>query len=272
MGNQAEGTPSGAAGAAGAAAQPQGQGGLVSVDDLNKSMSALEQIVKGSPMARQTELMQKSLKEGKLPEDENIELMKLLAGEKMSKALTEAIEKSFDLSGTQQFQKSADSVDASPYLDELDTRISTAFGSFAEHIEKSETRHQEQIVVLAKGLYDLGTVLRESVQLQKGLNEQLQKAMSAPARPPRAVQAGQGTVMEKGFGDQGPLKPGNTISKQDLVKSLLEMQEDGPLSKSGEDILTAIAKLEANPGINITQVMLQDVLMHKQGKMNGVAR
>jgi hypothetical protein len=234
--------PSGASdgSAVGGAGQGQGAGAqaagvmnkgqdTVTEEELRKSMDKLENIVSTTPEGRKAALFEKGGKDGLTPE-ENIELMKLLGGETLGKSLKDGI--AATLNPSDQLEKS---LDVSPFIEHLNEKLTKSMLDVGEHIDKSDRRNQEQIVVLAKGLLDLGKVAQEGLALSKAIVERLGGVMRQPARGPKAAgaggQPGQVVPLDKSFGGQP--HQGEQLSKSEVEGLISEMLQES-LSK-GQD-------------------------------------
>lgn len=205
---------------------------VLTEDDLKKSLHAIEGIVSSSPSARRDQLFAKS-QSGAISATENAELIRILSGQNVG-GLGEGVSKAFES------ETLAKAVDVAPYLDELHTDIGAALGLLSTHVEKSDAARQEQVVVLAKAIHDIGTAQIEHMKLVKAIGERLGLAMRQPARAPRAVGAG---ALEKAFAGQ---PQGGELSKAQVMDLLFQMNVQSPdgISKSGEPYTDAVAKFE----------------------------
>lgn len=247
----------------------------VTEEELKKSMDKLEGIVANTPEGRKNALFAKGGKEG-LSEAENLELMKLLGGEPIGKSLKTDVAGVLTPSDT--LEKS---LDVSPFIEHLNENLTKSMLVVAEHVEKSDLRHQEQIVVLAKGLLDLGKVVHEGIQLQKSVAERLGIALRQPARMPKAAGAGgqQPQALEKGFAGGQP--QGEQLSKSEVGQLISEMLQDSlangqkGLSKGGFDITVESSQYEqyndfSSPAFRAE--VIDFARSKRQQRMNGNAR
>lgn len=286
--------PSGAAGGAGqsANANTTGAAGAAGVDmnkgeigvteeELKKSLDRLEGVVNSSPEGRKHALLSKAMG-GSITQLENVELMRLLGGESFDKSLTGGVMNALDPAANDTLSKS---IDVSPYLDELHNHLSGAMLQVAEHIEKSDQRHQEHVVVLAKGLLDVGKVVVGIASFQKALAERLGIVDRQPARGPRALGAGGNTVpggaqpIEKGFG--GAPAQGEQLSKSQVSDILFAMLQDSMadgrdgMSKGGARIDIESSQYEqfnqfSSPAFEAEVIAFAK--SKRQAKVNGHAR
>jgi len=229
----------------------QGSSAAVSEEDLKKSLDQLEGIVDASPSGRKQALLSKAVS-GIIGTDENVELMKLLGGETFAKSLSGGVTDVLNPANNDTLSKS---VDVSPYLDELHNSLSTAMIQVSDHIEKSDARHQEQVVVLAKGILDIGKAVAGIVMFQKSLGEKLGVIERLPARAPRALgvganQAAAPTPNELAKSREAQNGQSNTLSKaqvNDLLSEMLEQSSTAGLdgmSKGGHNILIESSQYE----------------------------
>jgi hypothetical protein len=199
--------------------------------------------------------------EDKLSSEEKLELMRIIGGESYAKALSDAVGGMLDPGAHDALAKS---VDASPYLDELHTRLSSSMLTIAEHIEKSDARTQEQVVVLAKGLFDLTRAASMTAKMVKGLQDTLNGMMRQPARGPKAAELSLSKGQTGGVGGAGG--GNNTLSKQGVLDLLTQMNMASPngLSKAGEDLNMAITIYESSN--EISKALLGEVLEFHQSR------
>ena len=212
---------------------------------LLKSLERIEAIAKGSPEAKQRDLLQKSL-EGKASPAETAELVALLKGERpgvepAGAALAAAVAGS--ASGA--LQKS---IDVSEALTELVAGIQTALRGVGDRLDKGATSATETSLVLAEGLLRVGQLVKaQSAEIQA-----LQKAIDEFGRQPahggrattqvpqaQANRLGGGATGRAG-GIQGP------EIMQVMNRMLEESMAKGHEGKApcGEDLTKAVAKLE----------------------------
>jgi hypothetical protein len=255
----------------------KGQDAGVTEEELKKSMDKLENIVSSTVEGRKSALFAKGGKEG-LNAEENLELMKLLGGERLGKSLKD--ETAALLAPSDQLEKS---LDVSPFIEHLNENLTKSMLQVAEHIEKSDRRNQEQIVVIAKGLLDLGRVVHEGMQLQKAVAQQLGVAMRQPARAPRAIGAGGQTspvgALDKSFAGQP--HQGEQLSKaevssfvSEMLKESLEKGQDGR-SAAGFDIAVEASQYEQFNQFSSPAFVAEVTAFAKskrQQRMNGHAR
>ncbi len=210
-------------------------------EDLVKSMAALEDVLKSSPEGRQKALFQKGMS-GALTDAEKTELQQLMAGGN-TKPLSETVAKSIEpASQSEGFQKA---LNVSDYLDDLHTSMSKALVDVASHVEKSDARTQERIMVLAKGMLDIGRGTLEIHKLLKSFGDRLDGVVRNPARPAKTETPGKPEI------PNAPSTPqGMGISKGQALDLLGEMFEKSlaegnkGLSKGGENLELATANYE----------------------------
>lgn len=223
---------------------------LISEDDLNKSLDALEQLTKSGKPARKQELLQKSL-QGTATSAESEELSALLLA-KSDDGLTSQIEKSLDKDSNETFAKS---LDVSDYLGELHKSLSSSLGALASALEKGESKREEQSVVLAKALLDIGKLEQQNGRLIKSLSQKVAELSVSPARAPKSagLVGASPDVLTKSE-DQSD-KP--TLRKSDIADTLDEMIMKGYTSPSGQDMLLASTHFEQTG--RISEQLLREV-------------
>jgi len=231
MGNEAKNSDQAQEKGAGQVQDSTVEKSIVTEEELKKSMDALETILQGSEDGRKKALFEKGM-QGSITPDEQAELMRLMAGANeagVSKSLADSM-------GADTLKKS---VDITPYLDEFHATMTKSLVTVGEQLDKSDRLRQEQIVVLAKGLLDIGRVVAENAVLVKSFGERLGVALQQPAQTRRAV-----TAAPAGAAPAASL--GNTLSKSDVSDILFDMQtksKDG-IAKCGEDLTYAISNWE----------------------------
>lgn len=246
----------------------------VTEDELRKSLDKLESVVASSPTGRKKALMSKAMNDS-ITSEENDELMSLMAGQAQGGALSKGID---DLTApSNQLQKSV--LDVSPYLKDMHAVVTSSLQNVAEAFEKSDARHQEQIVVLAKGLLDIGKVAVENMRLVKSLTEQMGVAMRTPGARRSVPTTSAAELVEKSFGGQAAGGSRevqlNKAQVLDIIGQLNEHSQDG-MSKSGENLAVAATKYEqfnqiSTPLLAEVQNVAKHGLSTRMGQ-NGVAR
>lgn len=276
MGDQNTTPAPGAAGAPGADLNKGAAGASTGVteEELKKSLDGLDSIVRSTPEGRKAELFQKGAA-GTLTSAETTELSNLMAGAqpdglaKSVTGLTDPNAQSAD------FQKS---LNVSGYLEDLHKSVTAALGAVATHVDRSDARTQEQVMVLAKGLYDIGRVAAESRELVKSLQASLDQVLRQPGRAPKSVAAvGASGVqpMEKSFaGAPAGGGQGDVLTKSQIQDYLFEMSMAAPegLSKSGERFDYAISAYEQSSVLS--KAMEAEVINYHRARraQNGAAR
>lgn len=231
---------------------------LISEADLEKSLSALEQVTKSGKPARKQELLQKSLS-GLASAAEQEELSKMLLA-KSDDGLTTQISKSLAPEGNETFEKA---LEVSDYLGEMHKSLTGSLTAVAEAIEKSETKREERELVLAKALLDIGKLVQQDARLIKSLQSELAKFAAAPARAPKTLGlvGASADIIEKS--DAGESNGKVKLSKSDVQDTLDEMISKGFSSASGRDILMAATQFEVSGQID-PQLLREVVSFRKQ--------
>lgn len=243
------------------------EGGEVGIEELEKSLSKLEDIAKSSGAGRKEALLQKAQSPEGLTDDEKAELIKSLGGGD-EPSVAQTVTKSLAPTENEELAKS---VNVTPYLDELNTALHSYCTDLAEVVEKSQARQDELSLVLVKGVADIGKTVIAQARLIKSLQDELSSFGQQPARAPKAQLAAH-QVMEKSFQGQAPA--GEEVSKAEVMSLLEQMHKssiDGGnkgLAMCGEDLNMAIAKFEN--GNLISDALRAEVLSFRRGKMNGV--
>lgn len=234
---------------------------LISEDDLLKSMARLEEVAKGGVGARKQELLKKSLSAA-LSDDENAELIKLLAGARDG-GLREQVTKSMSGADNEELAKS---IDVSNYIAELHKTLCDNMTSLATSIEKSESKSAERESVLAKGLLDLTKAMISQGRLVKSLQEKVDAFGRTPAHGPRAVQSRE-QLAKSGVASQaeGPSLSANQVldTLEMMFQKSLSGGGDG-VAISGETYEEAISKFEQTQRIH--PQLLQAVVQFRQGR------
>ena len=234
---------------------------LISEDDLLKSMARLEEVAKGGVGARKQELLKKSLSAA-LSDDENAELIKLLAGARDG-GLREQVTKSMSGADNEELAKS---IDVSNYIAELHKTLCDNMTSLATSIEKSESKSAERESVLAKGLLDLTKAMISQGRLVKSLQEKVDAFGRTPAHGPRAAQSRE-QLAKSGVASQaeGPSLSANQVldTLEMMFQKSLSGGGDG-VAISGETYEEAISKFEQTQRIH--PQLLQAVVQFRQGR------
>jgi len=234
---------------------------LISEDDLLKSMARLEEVAKGGVGARKQELLKKSLS-ASLTDDENAELIKLLAGARDG-GLREQVVKSMSGADNEELAKS---IDVSNYIAELHKTLCDNMTSLATSIEKSESKSAERESVLAKGLLDLTKAMISQGRLVKSLQEKVDAFGRTPAHGPRAVQSRE-QLAKSGHAAhaEGPSISANQVldTLEMMFQKSLADGGDG-VAISGESYEEAISKFEQTQRIH--PQLLQAVVQFRQGR------
>lgn len=228
-------------------------------NDLEKSLDKLAAFASsGDKPSRKQELLHKAM-EADLEKSEQEELFGLMGGATATEPAdkhSETITKS--LTGNQTVQKA---LDVSDYLREANKELCKSLGQLADYQEQSDARQHDFNLVLARAVVDTG-------ELVKAMSERLGVIASQPARAPKSKMA-PGQVLQKSFGGESA-PAGEQLTKSEVLDALdamhvdsLEKGMDGR-SKSGEQILNAIAKYE-NTNM-LSKGMLAEVQAYRQSK------
>lgn len=202
------------------------------VDDLEKALDALEEIVlSDDPSARRNHLLEKA-KSDDLTKSEHAELMDLLGGKSATPDLSEEITKGFV-----ENEDLVKSIDVSNYLENQHFELVKALGVLGDAVEASDQRSWNLDIELAKSVSAIG---REVVAMRKTLGTIAQ----APARAPKSVTAG---ALEKGFAGANPAGEEITLSK--AMNVMEEMLHKGVVTE-GFDLVNEMTKGESTGRIS----------------------
>lgn len=216
----------------------------IDLDDLEKGLKELEATGKNR-RTRKEELLEKA-RTG-LSAEERRELDAELDGRTLQKALENE-------------QELAKAMDASPALDVLGTRVSEAVDRLASNLQKSESDRSTFEKALATSIVGLGRVVAKLTEKVESLEGDLEKALDAPAREPRAVSHQPIEREVPGAGGAGA-KP-QQIDSRKLASTLEAMHRDsvrkgeGGTSRSGISIKTELTK--ALTGLDLDPRILRD--------------
>jgi hypothetical protein len=208
----------------------------LSREDLEKSLSRLNELAtEDDPAARKEVLLKKALIE-ELSKGEQEELHQILGGvtEPTSSRLSDDVRKGFGENET--LQKA---LDVSDYLQENNNELLKSLDTLSKAIEASDSRQHEFNLVLAKAVSDIG-------RATMAMSSRLGVIEAQPARAPKS--RGIHAPLEKGF--QGSDRAPDGLSKSEILDALEEMAEDsinkglGGVMEDGGDIALAISKYE----------------------------
>jgi hypothetical protein len=238
----------------------------IGIEELEKSLTKLEDIAKSSGQGRKDALLVKAQTPEGLSDDEKAELIKSLGGG-TEPGIAQTVTKSLAPAENDELAKS---VNVTPYLDELNTAIHAYCTDLAEVVEKSQTRQDEMSLVLVKGVADIGKTVIAQARLIKSLQDRLDTFGREPARAPRAQTSMQQVVQKSFAGSQ----PGEEQLSKSEVMDLLEDMHKSSIAQGnkgaamcGEDLNTAITKLEN--GDLISDALRQEVVQFRRSRMNG---
>lgn len=243
------------------AALSKGAGeGLLTEEELKKSLEGLKTIYASQPMTRKAELLSKA-GAGTLAAGEVEELYKACGGAAHAAPRTSVVEdltKSLDAAGNPAIQEA---FNATNYVQALHNGLVKSLEAAGSAINDQGARQHEMNVVLAKGLADALGLIQQQGSLVKSLEAKLDDWGRQPAYAPRAFSGAPGQMpgpqaygmagqpMQKSFYDGSGYGPGEQpLSKAELGEALMYMQQhtQGHLSKSGHDYQNAISMLETS--------------------------
>lgn len=196
--------------------------GVLTEEALVKSLQTLESVVAASPEGRKNALLSKALN-GPLTNEETTELTQILSG-KLSKGLGATVGETLTVGDD--LQKS---FDATPFIDHLNADLTKAMALIAESVEKSDTARQNEVVVLAKGLLDLGKLLQANNALVKSLaagQQQVAEVLGVIRRQPVAAPRSGNVTSQVGTAVASPAA--TTLTKSDVSEILHQMLVTSP--------------------------------------------
>lgn len=238
-----------------------------SEDQLEKALADLESQIKG-PESEKQELLSKAMS-ASLSKEESDRLMTLLAGVKEEESLAKSATDELRPENNE-IIKSESAVDVSGYLRATNEALVKGMETIATSVEKNSNTQGEFNLVLAKAIAQLGETLKaQSARIadQAKVIRDLSKAVDkygeqAPVGPKSKF----GTPkMEKSFGGK---TQSDGLSQAEIITRLNSLHEQsylegrGGLSKSGSDLLSAIAGLES--GQDLPGDVMQEVLNFKK--------
>ena len=220
--------------------------------DLQQAITELADLVKSkNPADRQKALMEKSLA-GDASDEEKAELADLLKGGGARNDEDDLVKSAVAGLDPEANEDLENALEVSEYLRAHHKGTVDALAAMGDHIEKSDTVNHAFQLGMAKAVVKQGELLME---LQKSIDAMA----SQPAGAPRAAKtAPQAQAIQKSMAGQ-PAGDGQTLSKAQVLGLLEEMNlaSDSGMSKSGEDLTNAIAKLES--GNKITPALAEEV-------------
>lgn len=214
-------------------------------DDLEKSLGHLQRYIEdGDAPTRKEVLLQKAQRE-ELSKSEQQELFEILGSGSTGDnfTLVDEIEKAMEPS--EDLQKA---LDVSDFLSETHEETKRVFQTVAEHIEKSDSRQHEFNILLAKGVADIGNLV-------KAMSTRLGVIEERPAHAPKSQVLG----LQKSFAGQ-PV-PSNRLSKSEILNTMSVLIEKSCNANMGGvvegiDLVNAASKYEQFNQIHPTVLAL----------------
>lgn len=206
----------------------------LSEDDLEKSLGYLQSYIEKGDTPTRKEVLLKKAQTEELDKSEQQELFAILGGGDSSedREIANSIEKAMEPSDD--LQKA---LDVSDFLAETHEETKRVFQVLGDHIEKSDSRQHEFNILLAKGVADIGNLV-------KSVSKRLKVIEGQPAHPPKS----QTPALQKSFANQQP-KEENQLSKSEILDTMSLMIEKS--CKEGQsgyvdgiDFVTASSKYE----------------------------
>lgn len=203
---------------------------------LKKSLDALEAMSRPSG-ARRTELLNKALT-GSATAAEEAELGALLKGTPVPAAPTPG-------SAADVEENLSKSMDVTPFIDHLKNDLAKSMVDIAAAVESNSARSQEQSVVLAKGLVDIGRAVAQIAANQAELAKSLEALSRQPApKPASPIPTAPAAPTPGAPAGERRLQKSQVL---DLLHEMLiesERENRAGLSKSGANITNESASYE----------------------------
>lgn len=204
-------------------------------NQLDTGLAALQAAAEnGNPAARQKILMEKA-NAGTISPQENDELIKSLGG---AGSLTDAVTAPFENDTISK------SLDVSDFLRENNDALTKSLVMLADQIEKGQGQDHTFRLAVAGTLVDV-------TNLVKSLSDRVDALMGTPARPviSKGTIAPSADPVEKSIAGQPAA--GEQLSKSQVLDYMeaIAQNNDG-VSKSGENMLTAITKYETTTALS----------------------